>query len=149
MKNSLHHHDPAKPAMHKVENVKRNSKQPDQRVVSASQNDKRNHVNHRKSASSISQMMQHRGLFPMPLDAVCAKNDVHGNDASQRKTLEAGWKDAKAHRSYTHFPAMTLSKQWCVEKMLLEICIQLVGVLEVSLRIIVEASQCANISNRM
>ena len=85
----------------------------------------------------------------MPLDTICAKHNIHGNDASQSKTLETGWKDAKTHRSYPHFPPMTLSKQWCVEKVLLEGCIQLVGVLEKLLRIIVETGQSADISNRM
>lgn len=60
MNDGLGHHDATKPTMYEVENVEGNSEKPYQRVVSACQKDKRDHVHHRKDASPVPQMVQHR-----------------------------------------------------------------------------------------
>ena len=91
MTNSFSGNDSPKPAMEQIEGVKRDVEHPNQRVVSASHDDKGNHVSNGKGAGAISKLLQHCRFRAMPLDCDDAKGYVHSNDAGEEDTLNTSW----------------------------------------------------------
>ena len=73
--------DATEPAVHQIECIVWYIKQANEGVILASHEYQRDHVDECKSTRSISKMLQLGGQWPVPLDTVSAKDDVHRDDS--------------------------------------------------------------------
>lgn len=83
----------------------------------------------------------------MPFDPPDTQRDIHGDDGSQKETLEAGWNVSQVEPAEVNLSIMTSTKERCVEEVLLDGAECQIGHLEVCLSIIVQASQSPDIAD--
>ena len=84
----------------------------------------------------------------IPLDAVGAEHDVHGDDSREQQTLEPCWQDTCFHGSDAHLLLMTMAKNRCIQEMFFDPAEFRIWHLEVSLTVVVQARQSSNILHR-
>ena len=148
MDNSFDGHHSSKPAVQKVESVKRNVEHLDQRIVSTCQDYQWDHVDHCQRPRPVPQVAQHGCFGPMPLDAYAAQGNVHGDNGREDKALETSGEDSDTPAACNlHLLVMARPEQRGVEQMLLDAGKGKGGRGEVELLFVVEASEGPNITH--
>lgn len=94
-------------------------------------------------------MAQSSSPCRVPFDPGNTQSYIHYDDGSKEETLKTGWDVSHMKPAEMEFPKVTSTEERCIEQMLLDGSISQIGHSEVSLRVIVEAGQGADVAYRV
>lgn len=119
--NRLQHDNTPKPAVKKIEGVERDAEKIDERVVAASHEEQRDHVDNSEVSGPVSNECRNLTKRAGEVDGHDAKGNVGAKVGQEEKKLKTGRKSADIEgRADLELAVVPLAKDGCVEDVLLE-----------------------------